>query len=168
MSSKHTHLHVAWCGDTQLILVKQNGQISFVSDPHKPNSDKEKRRIEDAGGSVSFQSSAWRVNGSLAVARSFGDLDYQTSGVICDPDFRSFHLDGTEDYLIIGCDGLWEGLSNMAEMTNFVYEQTRASGNVNVAELLVKKAKENGSNDNITAVFVLLRDSLMQISKPQQ
>lgn len=196
-SSSHNYLHVAWCGDTQCILVKQSGRVAFVSGAHKPNSELEKRRIEASGGSVSFQSSAWRVNGSLAVARSFGDVDYQSCGVTCEPDVRSIALDGTEDFLVIGCDGLWEGLvgeedmiggggsgsggstlpssssssssANKHQWVSWVYDEVHrssASTSVNPAEMLVRKAKENGSSDNITAVFICLRDSLAQISKP--
>ena len=35
-----------------------------------------------------------------------------------------------------------------------------------MSELLVRKAKENGSSDNITAIFVLLKDEIDQISPP--
>lgn len=134
---------------------------------------------------MSFQSSAWRVNGSLAVARSFGDVDYQSCGVTCEPDVRSIALDGTEDFLVIGCDGLWEGLlgdeattnttssttttTNPHDWVSLVYNEVHRSNsttNSNISELLVRKAKDNGSSDNITAVFVCLRDSLSQISKP--
>jgi protein phosphatase 1L len=64
-------IDVAWCGDTQFCLVK-NGQINFITEEHKPNNPSEKKRIEDTGGTVSYVSEAWRVNGSLAVSRSFG------------------------------------------------------------------------------------------------
>lgn len=201
------------------MLVKQGGRVTFVSASHKPNSEIEKRRIEASGGTVSFQSSAWRVNGSLAVSRSFGDVDYQSCGVTCEPEVRSIALDGTEDFLVIGCDGLWEGLLgddaassadpksiSSHEWTSWVYDEVHRGGTgvvvgpsttsttttsstnsttpvnttstslppatsppaslPNPSEILVRKAKENGSSDNITAVFVCLRDSLAQISKP--
>lgn len=168
------YLHVAWCGDTQCVVVKQNGRVSFVSSAHKPNGELEKRRIEANGGSVAFQSSAWRVNGSLAVARAFGDVDYQAFGVTSEPDVRSLALDGTEDFVVIGCDGLWEGLvgedvavstSGAHDWLDWLYsELQQSSGSVNPAELLVRRAKENGSSDNITAVFVCLRETLGHIS----
>ena len=34
-------------------------------------------------------------------------------------------------------------------------------------QYLVKKAKDNGSSDNITAIFVLLKEDLNQISSPE-
>ena len=106
----------------------------------------------------------WRVNGSLGVARSFGDVDYQEYGLTSEPDIKNLHLDGSEDYFIIGCDGLWESL-DLSTLCEIVYEQRNKVGDI--AEYLVKLAKENGSTDNISAIFVLLKNSLDQISKPE-
>ena len=50
---------------------------------------------------------AWRVNGVLSVARAIGDRKLK-EWVIGDPDVASFDLDGTEEYLIVACDGLWD------------------------------------------------------------
>jgi len=157
-------LDIAWCGDTRLCLVR-NGKIVYLTEEHKPENEAEKSRILKAGGTVSFVSNAWRVNDSLAVSRSFGDMDYQPS-VIAEPEVKHFDLDGSEDYFIIGCDGLWETL-DLNELCSFVYEQsTQLSTQDNMAESLVKKAQFNGSADNITAIFVLLKDNLSQITKP--
>jgi protein phosphatase 1E len=155
-------LNIAWCGDSQLCLVK-NGHISYLTKPHKPSDQSEQKRIDSMGGSVSFISNAWRVSGILGVARSFGDVEYQPS-VTCEPDIKHINLDGSEDYLIIACDGLWDTL-NLEDMCEFIYE-LRNDSNVNIAEELAKKAKENGSSDNITVIFILLKDNLTQISEP--
>ncbi len=97
-----------------------------------------------------------------------GDVEYQPS-VISDPEIKHFDLDGSEDYFIIGCDGLWETL-DQNELCSFIYEQVVTSDdkdNLNLAELLVRKAQSNGSLDNITAIFVLLKDDLTQITNPK-
>ncbi len=52
----------------------------------------------------------------------------------------------------------------MEELCSFVYENRNSE--TNLSELLVRKAKENGSSDNITAIFVLLKDDFDQISVP--
>ena len=134
-----------------------------MSEEHKPNNPNEKKRIEESGGQVTFTSEAWRINGSLSVARSFGDINYHPY-VTAEPEIKHLELDGTEDYFIIGCDGLWETLNKNA-MLDLVYEKRNEIG-VNISEILVRKALENGSMDNITAIFVLLRDDLSQIEKP--
>lgn len=163
-----TALDIAWCGDTRLGLVK-NGQLTFLTKEHKPDNDQEKERILSAGGNVSFVSNAWRIDSSLAVSRSFGDIDYQPS-VIAAPEIEHFDLDGTEDYFIIGCDGLWDTLDQNS-LCSFIYEEANSRDShetdINIAEKLVRKAQSNGSLDNITAIFVLLKDNLDQITEPK-
>jgi len=166
-NSYFTGLDVAWCGDTRFGLVK-DGKLYFVTNEHKPDDLEEKARIEAAGGSVTFTSGAWRIDSALSVSRSFGDVDYQPS-VISDPEIKHFELDGSEDYFIIGCDGLWEAL-DQNELCSFIYENVVDSedkNSLNIAELLVRKAQSNGSLDNITAIFVLLKDDLTKITNPK-
>ncbi len=47
----------------------------------------------------------------LSVARAIGDRKLK-QWVIGRPDVREFDLDGTEEYLIIGCDGLWDVMTS--------------------------------------------------------
>ena len=132
---------------------------------HSPEDENERKRIEKSGGSVSHVSNVWRLNGSLGVARSFGDVDYQAYGLTSDPDFKSFVLDGSEDYFIIGCDGLWDSI-DLDILCESIYEQRNNVNNM--AEYLVKMAKDSGSSDNISAIFVILKEDLNQISKPDK
>uniref|UniRef100_A0A2K6EZY6 Protein phosphatase, Mg2+/Mn2+ dependent 1F n=1 Tax=Propithecus coquereli TaxID=379532 RepID=A0A2K6EZY6_PROCO len=66
-----TTLHVAWLGDSQVILVQQ-GQVVKLMEPHRPERQDEKARIEALGGFVSHMD-CWRVNGTLAVSRAIGE-----------------------------------------------------------------------------------------------
>ena len=151
-------LHVAWCGDSQLCLVKHR-QVEFVTGTHKPNDDEERQRIEAAGGFVTNVGNTWRINDVLAVSRAFGDVAFAANGLVtCMPSTRIIELDGSEDFFIVGCDGLFEHVLMDDEFVQFVEEclateQTQS----NVAEALVNKAKSNGSTDNITAIFVKLK-----------
>ncbi|XP_069789766.1 protein phosphatase 1F isoform X2 [Narcine bancroftii] len=61
-------LYVAWLGDSQVMMVRQ-GQVVTLMDPHKPEKEDEKQRIEELGGCVIFLG-CWRVNGTLAVSRA--------------------------------------------------------------------------------------------------
>ncbi|KAJ1074188.1 hypothetical protein K5549_019780, partial [Capra hircus] len=65
-------LHVAWLGDSQVLLVQQ-GQAVKLMEPHRPERQDEKGRIEALGGFVSHMD-CWRVNGTLAVSRAIGDV----------------------------------------------------------------------------------------------
>jgi serine/threonine protein phosphatase PrpC len=59
-------------GDSRAVLAKMvDGKLTAInlSEDHKPENDEEKKRIEDAGGSVDFA----RVDGTLALSRAIGD-----------------------------------------------------------------------------------------------
>ena len=87
------------------MLCKAGAPVTLM-DPHKPNREDEKKRIEDSAGVVVWYG-AWRVNGVLSVARAIGDRKLK-QWVIGRPDIAEFDLDGTEEYLVLGCDGLWD------------------------------------------------------------
>ncbi len=81
-----------------------------------------------------------------------------------------FELDGDEDFVIIGCDGLWETLdpTNICSLVyEYAMEAVTDKPDVNIAEFLVKKAQSNGSMDNITAIFVLLKENFSSLTKPE-
>ncbi|KAJ1531983.1 hypothetical protein ONE63_000619 [Megalurothrips usitatus] len=112
-------LYTAWVGDSQAIVVSQNKILQLVN-PHKPDRVDERKRIEQAGGVVLFYGT-WRVNGQLAVSRAIGDVKHKpfVSGV---PDISSVSLTGDEDFLVLGCDGLWDSVKEV-DVAATVYEQ---------------------------------------------
>ncbi|XP_072443213.1 protein phosphatase 1F [Chiloscyllium punctatum] len=149
-------LHVAWLGDSQVMMIQQ-GLVVTLMDPHKPEKESEKQRIEDLGGCVVFLG-CWRVNGTLAVSRAIGDID-QKPYVSGDADSASFKLNGTEDYIVLACDGFFDGVEP-SRVVDLVQEHLQENGGdgSTVAETLVAAAKEGGSSDNITVVLVFLKD----------
>ena len=44
-------LYIAWLGDSQAMMIKAGSNVDLMN-PHKPNRDDEKQRIEAAGGVV--------------------------------------------------------------------------------------------------------------------
>ncbi|XP_028635490.1 protein phosphatase 1F isoform X1 [Grammomys surdaster] len=151
-------LHVAWLGDSQVILVQQ-GQVVKLMEPHKPERQDEKARIEALGGFVSLMD-CWRVNGTLAVSRAIGDV-FQKPYVSGEADAASRELTGSEDYLLLACDGFFDVVPHH-EVTGLVHGhllRQKGSG-MHVAEELVAVARDRGSHDNITVMVVFLRDPL--------
>uniref|UniRef100_A0A1A8I3Q5 Protein phosphatase 1E n=2 Tax=Nothobranchius TaxID=28779 RepID=A0A1A8I3Q5_NOTKU len=149
-------LHVAWLGDSQVILVRR-GQVVELMKPHKPDREDEKQRIEALGGCVIWFGT-WRVNGSLSVSRAIGDSEHKP--YICgDADHGIFPLDGSEDYLILACDGFWDTV-NSDEAVRVVSDhlQENNGDTTMVAHKLVASARDAGSSDNITVIVVFLRD----------
>jgi protein phosphatase 1A len=59
-------------GDSRAILCR-DGKPVLLSLDHKPSNPEEKKRIEDAGGSIIGK----YVNGKIAVTRAFGDFRYK-------------------------------------------------------------------------------------------
>ncbi|XP_075875956.1 protein phosphatase 1E [Nelusetta ayraudi] len=149
-------LYVAWLGDSQVILVRR-GQVVELMKPHKPDREDEKQRIEALGGCVIWFGT-WRVNGSLSVSRAIGDSEHKP--YICgDADHSIFPLDGSEDYLILACDGFWDTV-NPDEAVRVVSDhlQENSGDTTMVAHKLVASARDAGSSDNITVIVVFLRD----------
>ncbi|XP_042344186.1 protein phosphatase 1F [Plectropomus leopardus] len=163
-------LTVAWLGDSQAILVRK-GQAVTLMDPHKPDREDEKQRIEDLGGCITFMG-CWRVNGTYAVSRAIGDFD-QKPYVSGDADCSTTQLCGDEDYVLLACDGFFDAVKP-SEVPQMVLDALRQSGDpeggedapleqseeavgLRVAQQLVGEAKAAGSSDNITVMVVFLR-----------
>lgn len=60
-------------GDSRALLLRPNGTYSILTKDHKPNDPSELSRILKAGGFVTRARKTFRVNGSLALSRAFGD-----------------------------------------------------------------------------------------------
>ena len=77
-----------------------------------------------------------------------------------EPDLTTVDLEGSEDYLILACDGLWDTVSS-AQTTALITEHLNdnAGDRSQVAHMLVKVAADNGSNDNISVIVVFLREA---------
>lgn len=81
-----THFYIANCGDSRAVLCR-NGEAAVCTMDHKPTVAAEKKRIQDAGGSVMIH----RVNGSLAVSRALGDFEYKSVEGRGNNNFITFH-----------------------------------------------------------------------------
>lgn len=69
---RENSLYCANAGDSRAIA-SVNGQVEVLSYDHKPNNEKEYKRIYEAGGFVEYN----RVNGYLALSRALGDFNYK-------------------------------------------------------------------------------------------
>jgi hypothetical protein len=107
---------VANAGDSRAVLCR-NGVAFPLSFDHKPLQERELTRIRNAGG---FVNHFGRVNGNLNLSRSIGDLKYkQVPNIIpaeqmitAEPDIVQVQLEDDDEFLILGCDGIWDCLTN--------------------------------------------------------
>jgi protein phosphatase 1L len=143
-------LWVANAGDARAILVSGSTAIA-MSEDHKPNRESERRRITQAGGTVTFMG-CWRVNGVLATSRGFGDRELKKV-VSAEPEIRHRTLMEGDDYLVLASDGIWDVLSNQ----NVADVVARSGGCRSAATAVTEEALRRGSMDNVTAVVISLR-----------
>lgn len=84
-------LTVANVGDSRGVMCDSRGNAIPLSFDHKPQSAKEHKRIQEAGGFIAFKG-VWRVSGILATSRALGDYPLKPNLVIADPDILTFDL----------------------------------------------------------------------------
>ncbi|GAB5356855.1 hypothetical protein AAMO2058_000324400 [Amorphochlora amoebiformis] len=174
-----TDLVVANVGDSRIVLGREHDSIRLSTD-HKPDHPDEKKRVEEAGGSIMF-SGCWRVDHPkltvrLACSRSIGDWKFKDTGVVsASPDIRLFKLQPSDQFLIIASDGLWDVFSDdsaVAIVREKLEPVLKTSSVPPYSELqrrsteaagtIVRKALELGAMDNVSVVIVSLfwiRDS---------
>ena len=103
----------------------KGGQAVEMSIDHKPESQTEIDRITKSGSTIT----EGRVDGNLNLTRSLGDLKYkqrehlkpEEQAITANPDTYVFDLDKGVDFILMGCDGIWEKKSN-EEAVAWVYE----------------------------------------------
>lgn len=114
------HLVVANVGDSRGVMCDSKGNAIPLSFDHKPQQIKERKRIRDAGGFISFNG-VWRVAGILATSRALGDYPLKDKKlVIPDPDILTFNLtDHKPLFMLLASDGLWDTFSNEEVRNSF-------------------------------------------------
>ena len=166
-----THIFAASVGDSRCILGLKDDTVIIMSEDHKPENPKEKKRIITAGGFVYLD----RVNGELAMSRAMGDFQYKTNSrlgvsqqmVICIPDVAVHVRTGEEKAMILACDGVWDIMQNsdaIAFISALIDENdpekgagttlTRPLRACELADAVVDVSLKSGSTDNISAIVV--------------
>ena len=86
--------------------------------------------------------------------------------VTSEPDVASVELDGTEDYVVLACDGIWDVI-RPSKIPQLVYAHLTGGGSKEmVAKSLVDHAKAEGSSDNMTAIVVFF--NTFELKEPPQ
>eukprot|EP00121_Abeoforma_whisleri_P003606 Awhi_evm1s3241 len=110
-------VYISWLGDSQAMISRNGVSIEGICNPHKPEREDEKKRIEDSGGIV-LHYGAWRVNGVLSVARAIA-----------------------ENFAVLACDGLWDVLDGESVISFIKEHLSNPEKSIpEVARALVKHA----------------------------
>jgi protein phosphatase 1L len=148
-------VYVAHAGDTRALLCRDKMAFALTSD-HTPARESERIRIEARGGEVSRnpRGGPMRVNGMLAVSRSFGDVLLKPNAVVTsEPDVCVEPLSPADEWLIMATDGLFDVMSNQSA----VDVVRRCASPREAATKLVRLACTGpDSGDNVSVLVVRL------------
>lgn len=120
IDNKTKKIFFANAGDSRVVFCK-NGTPYRMSIDHKPELELEKNRILKANGFIN----EGRINNNLNLSRGFGDLEYKSNKslspqeqiITAYPDVIEENRGLNDEYIIIGCDGIWDCLKD-----NTIYE----------------------------------------------
>ena len=174
-------------GDSRLVIFKKSS-LFFCTEDHKPGSPSEKLRIEKAGGTI-YQTPSlfplhqngkeietpWRVlPGRLSVSRTFGDVEAKNENlggmknvVVALPDITEIELDDDFNFMVLGCDGIFDVLSNeeILECVKIVIKEKdiKDLNSINISELcgyiadmIIKSSLAKDSYDNVSCIVVAI------------
>ncbi|KAL1552473.1 protein-serine/threonine phosphatase [Salvia divinorum] len=148
-------LVVANAGDCRAVLC-QKGKAIEMSRDHKPVCLRERLRIEASGGYVCDG----YLNGQLNVARALGDWHMEgLKGVdggplTAEPELMTTKLTEEDEFLIIGCDGLWDVFMSQ-NAVDFARRRLQEHNDPSMCSKdLVDEALKRRSGDNLSVVVV--------------
>ena len=157
-------IFVANAGDSRAVLCR-NGKTIELSKDHKPQLPGEFARIKEAGGKVVMG----RVNGGLNLTRSFGDFEYKGNKkltwdkqmITACPDITQFERSVDDQFILMGCDGIWEKFETDSTGMIKAVLKSKKSGEKDesiIENLLDSLVAEDTSSvigcDNMTAILV--------------
>lgn len=147
-------LHVANVGDSKCVLSRGGGRAEELTrEQHRPTRPDERARVEAAGAIVHHD----RINGVLAVTRSFGDVGHKTGtqgALICTPEITSRAVEPDWEFALLGSDGLWDVLGAQQAVDLVRSHLTHTPSLDSAATAVVKEALVRGSSDNVSAVLL--------------
>ena len=159
--------------------VIKNGSKIYIDDNDDPNRDpsklnfiKDKSELEKSkSNNKSNEEMIFRVYPSdLAVTKSIGDIKAKKKefggkegSIINKPDIFIHDINSTDDFLVMGCDGIFDDLSNqeVSDAAWFVFKNLSKEKNYDIHELsqdacdiIMKFALEKQTSDNLSCIVI--------------
>ncbi|EAS02461.2 serine/threonine phosphatase 2C (macronuclear) [Tetrahymena thermophila SB210] len=185
-------IYVANLGDSRAVLSQNNGQkVIGLTVDHKPNHPDEEKRIIMNGGKIyqsqiptmqpkqypQFVKGPHRVlPGRLAVSRTLGDIEAKlkkyggnSKVILCEPEITQFQLSQEHDFIMLGCDGIFDKLTNNQSI-DFIWDSMREQFRKKEMrqslhdyigegiEYLIKQTLIHKSFDNLTVVIICFKN----------
>ena len=131
-------------GDSRVIIVRKDGTVRQLTNDHKANDLSEIEIVKSRNGF--FENG--RLSKQLAVTRSLGD--FHVYGMINEPDALQYKITDQDYRIVIGCDGIFDVLTN--EFIAFLVMKYR---NVYQASVAVRNAAlHRDTSDNVSALVI--------------
>ena len=151
-------------GDSRALKVsKENCQVSVsqITHDHKPEDEKEKKRIELAGGFVSqYPFDCPRTCGRLSLSRALGDFRFKNNvklhadrQVISSCADLFFQKVTPGESLCLACDGVFEPNSMSVQKVGGLIQAGRGDATT-TAKTVVQTSMDEGSRDNNTCLVM--------------
>ncbi|KAH9617238.1 hypothetical protein KSS87_012519 [Heliosperma pusillum] len=150
-------LLVANAGDSRAVLSRRGLALEMSKD-HRPFCRNERTRVEALGGYVEDG----YLNGQLAVTRALGDWhldgmkhkDKNDGPLSAEPELKLITLSKEDEFLIIGCDGIWDVFSNQ-NAVDFARRRLQQHNDIKLCcKEMVEEAIKRGAMDNLTVVMI--------------
>lgn len=100
-------------------------------------------------GKHNIQGPQKRLNGTLMVTRAFGDFYLEKFNLVATPEINVLH-NATTPFIILGCDGLWDGTSKKNSL-----QSTQTDNNRLIYELMYKTIVEQNESLEIACKRIL-------------
>ena len=141
-------IYCANVGDSKCFYINEKEAIQ-LSEDHNCKNKEEVNELRNRGVIV-FQN---RVFGTLALTRSFGDVEFKSEGITATPFINKIFVDKNNvKYIVIASDGIWDIVDNKQLFQ--IYTELKEKTSKEFCNNLVNYAMENGSTDNISCVII--------------
>ena len=183
-------VYIANVGDSRAILSAKNGtKFYMLSKDHRPGEESEYKRILEAGGKIYKTEYEYEKNnynnknvsslmgplrvlpGKLSVSRTIGDIEAKNpkfggnpNVIISIPEIKYFDNNNKNDFILMGCDGIFEKLKNR-EVIEKIWKEINNNNYPDIhnlsgycVESLIRECLKKDSSDNLTAILLSLKD----------
>lgn len=172
-----TSVTVASVGDSRVFKCRGGKCVQLTRD-HKPESPRERRRIEAAGGTVAKFGPCWRIDFCLNMSRALGDFQFKDSALLPEhqkispvPDVTVCEIDEQDEFLVVACDGLFE-LMTWESVCDYIYQRLGQMPLSQIAEGLLDAccspnmmATGGRGTDNESVIIVALPGAKLEVAQ---
>lgn len=146
--TNNSSFYVANIGDSRVVQVEKGKALQLTKDHCLTNKTEKKRVLKHC----SFIRGRYYHNSQgegLMPTRALGDHYMLDAGLLDEPEITKYHLTKDLQYIVISCDGLYEGRLKVDDVPDLLKGR-----NGNPAEFLCGEAIRRGSDDNVSVIVI--------------